>query len=199
MHPCQTENCGDFVKLLKTIKAKKVLDLGCGTGRHTIALAKNGFETYGIDISKNALKVCRERLKDKNLKADLKLGDIYKLSPYQDNFFDGVISTNALHHGRVYQIKKLIKEIQRILKPGAIIMVEVPRKVGKFYDKEIESGTVVPQEGSEQGIPHHIFRDKNEVREFFKNFEVIKIFKKQKKNLPKPSHHFLMLGRNLSE
>jgi methylase of polypeptide subunit release factors len=51
-----------FVKLLRKIKAKRILDLGCGTGRHVIALAKKGFEVYGVDISKKALNLAKERL-----------------------------------------------------------------------------------------------------------------------------------------
>ena len=93
-----------FVKLLRYIKAKRILDLGCGTGRHVIALAKRGFEVYGIDIAKNALNLARERLKEKNLKAKLKIGDIYKKLPFKNNFFDGLISTKTIHHARIFKI-----------------------------------------------------------------------------------------------
>jgi len=57
-------NLPKFVKLLRKIKAKKILDLGCGTGRHVIALAKRGFEVYGIDTAKKALNLTKERLKE---------------------------------------------------------------------------------------------------------------------------------------
>ena len=189
------EDFDQFVKLLKERKAKRILDLGCGTGRHTMALAKLGFDVYGIDISKNALAVCRKRLAEDHLRAEVILGDMYQTLPYQDNFFDGLISTNALHHALVKDIKKLIGEIERILKPGAVIMVEFPRQVGKIRDKEIEPGTVVPIEGSEKGIPHHLSKDENELKELFKNFEIIKILKKEKKNKSKTSYHFMMFGK----
>ena len=184
----------EYLKLLKKQQAKRVLDLGCGTGRHAIALAKEGFDVYGIDISGNALAVCRDRLKEENLSANIILGDMYQTLPYKDNFFDGLVSINVLHHNKIAQIKSLIKEIERVLKHGAVIMVEVPRQVGAMRDVEIEPGTVVPAQGSEEGIPHHIFKDEDELKDFFKNFKIIKILKKQKRNFSKSSYHFLMFG-----
>jgi len=183
------ENFSEFIGLLRVRKAKKILDLGCGTGRHTIALAKKGFEVYGIDISKNALAVCRQRLKEENLKANIVFGDMYQTLPYEDHYFDGLVSINVLHHNKIAEIKSLIKEIERVLKPGA-----VPRQVGEMRDYEIEPGTVVPESGSEVGIPHHIFKDESEVRNFFKSFEIIKIVHKEKKNFAKANYHFLMFG-----
>jgi len=189
------EDFGEFIKLLKQKGAKKVLDLGCGTGRHTIALAKEEFEVYGIDIAKNALSVCRKRLAEDHSRAEVILGDMYQTLPYEDKFFNGLISTNVLHHNKVVEIKKLVEEIERVLKPGALIMVEVPRQVGEIRDKEIEPGTVVPSQGSEKGIPHHLFKNENELKEFFPNFKIIKIVKKEKRNLSKSSHHFLMFAK----
>jgi ubiquinone/menaquinone biosynthesis C-methylase UbiE len=188
------EDFGDFVNLLKKRNAKRVLDLGCGTGRHTIALVKEGFEVYGIDISRNALAVCQQRVKEKNLSANIILGDMYQTLPYKENFFDGLISTNVLHHNKVAEIKGLIREIERILKPGALIMVEVPRQVGEMRDFEIEPGTVAPEGGSEQGIPHHIFKDERELRNFFPAFGIIQVIPEEKKNKLKISYHFLMFA-----
>ncbi len=84
---------------------------------------------------------------------------MYQTLPYKDNFFDGLISTNVLHHNKVAEIKGLIREIERVLKPGVVIMIEVPRQVGEMRDFEIEPGTVIPESGSEEGIPHHVFKN----------------------------------------
>ncbi len=50
------EDFGDFVDCLKSGKPKEMFDLGCGTGRHTIALVKEGFEVDGIDISRKCVR-----------------------------------------------------------------------------------------------------------------------------------------------
>lgn len=191
------ENFDDFIRLLKDNKAQKVLDLGCGTGRHTIALAKEGFEVYGIDISRNALKVCRERLKEENLEADLQFADIYKPLPYEDDFFDGMISASTLHHAIIKDIKGLIKELARVLQPSAVMMIDVPTSIDDFHPdsrQAIEPGTFVRTKSAEKGIPHHVFKDKKELKDFFGNFEVIKIALK-KVNIPQSHPHFVMFGR----
>jgi SAM-dependent methyltransferase len=184
-----------FVKLLRKIKAKRILDLGCGTGRHIIALAKRNFEVYGIDIAKKALNLARERLKEEGLKAKLKVGDFYKKLPYKDKFFDGVISIKALHHARVFKIKRLIKEIERVMKPGGILMIEVPRKKKRHSRKykKIEPRTFVPLEGPEAGVPHFIF-DKKELKKFFANFEILDIYI-TRDEIQTPSPHYTMFAK----
>jgi len=186
-----------FVKLLRKIKAERILDLGCGTGRHIIALAKRNFEVYGIDIAKKALNLTKERLKEEGLKARLRAGDFYKKLPYKDKFFDGVISINALHHARVFKIKKLIKEIERVMKAGGILMIEVPRKKKRHSNKKykkIEPGTYTPLKGPEEEVPHHIF-DEAELKNFFSHFEILDIHHTGEDKIRTPSPHYTMFAK----
>lgn len=166
-----------FAKLLRKIKAKNVLDLGCGTGRNTIALARMGFKVYGIDIVPKAVRMAKAWLKHENLRADIKIGDIYKKLPYRNNFFDGVISIAVLHHAKVFQIKKLIKELEKVMRAGGILMVQVPKKEKTRFreDKEIEPGTFLRLKGSEKGVLHHVFANKEELKSFFPDFKILDI------------------------
>ncbi|MEK7072020.1 MAG: class I SAM-dependent methyltransferase, partial [Patescibacteria group bacterium] len=45
------------MKVFKKAKVKKVLDLGCGAGRNTWPMAKNGFEVYGLDLAKDGINL----------------------------------------------------------------------------------------------------------------------------------------------
>jgi SAM-dependent methyltransferase len=56
-----------IVKFFKKNNVKRVLDLGCGSGRHLIHLSKHGFDVFGIDISKHGLKIAREWLNKEGL------------------------------------------------------------------------------------------------------------------------------------
>ena len=47
---------------------QKVLDLGCGSGRHCELLIKQGYQVYGCDVSANAIKMTIERIRKLNLK-----------------------------------------------------------------------------------------------------------------------------------
>jgi cyclopropane fatty-acyl-phospholipid synthase-like methyltransferase len=99
------EDLPRVVRLLKKSGAKRVLDLGCGSGRHLVYLAKQGFNVYGIDNSKSGIEIGKNWLKKEGLKANLKIGDIYKNLPYPDDFFDAIISTQTLHHERLKKLE----------------------------------------------------------------------------------------------
>jgi len=184
------EDIPKIVKLFKERGVKRVLDLGCGSGRHMVYLAKHDFEVYGIDISPQGIKIAREWLKKEKLKANLKVGDVYKKLPYQNDFFDAIISTQALHHNKIENIRKLIKEIERILKPGGLIFVTVRRALRvkgwkknkivihrwKWKKKKVKYKVIglriyVPVEGGEKGLIHFCF-NKKLIRKEFKNFKI---------------------------
>ena len=59
------------VQIMLHNKCKRVLDLGCGTGRHTLFLAQNNFEVYGTDISQTAIDSTRQRALQLNFNVKL--------------------------------------------------------------------------------------------------------------------------------
>lgn len=175
----------EIKELFQKHNVKKILDLGCGSGRHIIYLAKNNFDVYGIDIAEAGIKLTKEWLEKENLKANLKIGSIYKKLPYPNNFFDAVISTRAIHHERIEKIRKAIHEVERILKPGGLVFVTVrKRKFRRFYPKHsiiekygkqetryevIGPRIYIPIDGGEKGLVHYLF-NKELIRKEFHNF-----------------------------
>ncbi len=197
------EDIPKILTLFKKHDVKKILDLGCGSGRHVIYFAKRGFDVYGIDIAKEGIKIAKDWLEKKKLQASFKIGSIYKKLPYQDNFFDAVISTNVIHHAKIKDIKKAIREIERVLKPKGLIFITVrKRKFRKFYPKltiiekygkqktkymVIEARTYVPTEGGEKGLIHYLF-NKKLLRKEFKNFKIHDIW------VDSDRRHYCLLG-----
>jgi len=166
-----------LVKLLRKNNAKKVLDLGCGSGRHAVFLAKAGFDVYGMDDSKSGLKQTKEWLRSLSLRAKLKNADCYKKFPHKDNFFDAIISVQVIHHAKIEDIGFCISEIERTLKPGGIVFITVPKtKTNNFRSKikMIAPRTFVPLDGHEVGTPHYLF-NKELLRKNFKNFKILSI------------------------
>jgi len=51
--------------------SKRILDIGCGTGRHAIELAKRGYQVTGIDLSESQLKRAQQKAKNENVHIDL--------------------------------------------------------------------------------------------------------------------------------
>lgn len=197
------EDMPKIVKLFKQRNVKRVLDFGCGSGRHTVYLAKRGFEAYGIDIAPIGIKITKDWLKREKLQANLKIGSIYKKLSYKNNFFDAVISTQVVHHEEIKNIRKAIKEIERILKPRGLIFITVrKRKFKKFQLKSkiieifrkqrtickvIGPRTYIPIEKGEKGLIHYLF-NKELLRKEFKNFKIYDIWAESNKR------HYCLLG-----
>ncbi len=59
---------------MKSENVKKVLDIGFGLGRHLVFFAKEGFDTYGIEITQSGFDHCKEWLEVEGLDADICIG-----------------------------------------------------------------------------------------------------------------------------
>jgi SAM-dependent methyltransferase len=71
----------DFIeKEIGYNKTIKILDIGCGTGRHAIELARRGYNIVGIDLSESQLKRAREKASEQNLKIVFQQRDARKLT-----------------------------------------------------------------------------------------------------------------------
>jgi 2-polyprenyl-6-hydroxyphenyl methylase/3-demethylubiquinone-9 3-methyltransferase len=94
---------------------KTVLDIGCGAGILTNALAEKGHTVSGIDLSESSLKVAEAR--DATKKVDYRAANAYSL-PYPNQTFDVVCAMDVLEH--VEEPALLISEASRVLKPGGL-------------------------------------------------------------------------------
>jgi len=76
----------DFIeKELNFDKSLKILDVGCGTGRHSIELTKRGYHVTGVDLSESQLKRAKEKATEQNLFIDFQQHDARKL-PFNSEF-----------------------------------------------------------------------------------------------------------------
>lgn len=76
----------DFIeKEIDHIKTTKILDIGCGTGRHSIELSKRGYLVKGVDLSKSQIERAIEKSKEQGLKIDFSVADARNLE-YESKF-----------------------------------------------------------------------------------------------------------------
>ena len=100
-----------------TREETRVIEVGCGAGNNLWFAAREGFNVAGIDGSESAITFVRKRFESEGLKGDLRVGDFTKL-PFDDNDFNMAIDRAALSHTPGWAIRKAIREIRRVLKPG---------------------------------------------------------------------------------
>lgn len=102
--------------ILETIgRDKKILDIGCGAGLLANALAKEGHEVFGVDLSPSTLKIAKKHDATQTVVYDL--ADAAAL-PYPTQTFDVVSAMDLLEH--VENPQQVISEASRVLKPGGL-------------------------------------------------------------------------------
>lgn len=112
-------------------QGKKILEVGAGTGRFSIALAMIGANVVSSDITGGMLRVARERALQAGASESMNLlrTDAQSLA-VRDATFDGCICINVLNH--IGEDKRALKEISRSLKPGGFLIANFPI-VFSFY------------------------------------------------------------------
>ncbi len=119
----------DFRRHFPLQAGERVLDLGCGNGRHTLEAARFPVCVVGLDFSRedlNAAKFMCEDLKRKRETkghADFIVGDAQHL-PFKDGVFDKSLCTEVFEH--IPDDRRGIAEFERVTKPGAQVAVSVP-------------------------------------------------------------------------
>ena len=131
-----------FLKALNSgeLGQGKALDLGCGVGAKSIALAEKGFKVTGIDISPTAIGYAQGKAKKAGLKIKFVATDATNLSFLGDEKFDFVLDWACLHSISKTKRKKYIEGIIRHTKKGSKLLLRCFSK----YKNENKSGFSAP-------------------------------------------------------
>jgi len=176
-----------FLKFLKKdqkyrVEERNILDLGCGTGRNSNYLADKGNSVIGIEISKTAIEIAKQRAKDMNVIVDYRIGDIGAPYGIEDSSIDVVLditSSNSLNEfGRgVY-----MNEVKRVLKDGGYIFVRALAKDGNKNVKNLlktspgrEHDTYIIKE---IGLTERVFSKDDFIAIYGKFFKILHLEKK---------------------
>jgi SAM-dependent methyltransferase len=116
-----------------------VLDLCCGTGRHSIILQRKGWTMIGLDLSKNLLAIAKQNMTREGVDFPLILGDL-RFFPFRQAF-DAVISmfTSFGYLPSEDDDVKSFKEIKRILRKGGRFVLDVANRdhiIRVFHERE---------------------------------------------------------------
>ncbi len=102
------------------------LDLGCGTGKQTILLARRAGRVIGIDISERMIEVARKRC-EASSNVNFVTGDITKL-PFEDGYAQAVLAYGDVVGHNFTAVDVVLREMVRVCAPRGLISFEVDSK-----------------------------------------------------------------------
>lgn len=111
---------------IDTSKKRKILDLGCGSGRNTLMAARLGCSALGVDYVKKAIAIANAQAKREGLDTRVRFiqADITKLKPCQFGVFDSCILNEVIEHIGDYQ--KVLNFAYSSLKKGGKLILTTP-------------------------------------------------------------------------
>lgn len=116
------------------IPTGKALDFGCGVGRLTQALADYFEEVYGVDIAPSMIELAKKYNRQGN-KCKYFLNGTDNLGLFPTHSFAFVYSKITLQHIAPEYSKKYIKEFLRLLKPGGLLLFQLPGEPSALMQK----------------------------------------------------------------
>jgi ubiquinone/menaquinone biosynthesis C-methylase UbiE len=143
----------DFIDVATDIeKGGRLLDLGCGIGRHVIYCHEMGLESYGIDLSSTAVNVALDWGRNSGLlevEQKIRQGDIRQL-PWENNFFRYAVSHGVLDSMPFGIARTACIELARVMHVGGLFYCDLISGDDSQHSREF-SGEEVVQTAHEQG------------------------------------------------
>lgn len=116
----QLERTQGICRLLAHGPNRRVLDVGCGYAHLLRALASQGFETHGCDISSALIQYH----KASSPFSQFTLSHLEEALPYDDGWYDVVVASEVIEH--VYDVRDFILKLSRCLRPGGSMVLTTP-------------------------------------------------------------------------
>lgn len=122
---CEGEMNRRAARLLELNRCDQVLDVGCATGRTTLAVAhcldaRRGGLAVGVDASPQMIRLARRKIRRQPCRFDLAAAESL---PYGDSVFDKAVSTMFFHHLAGADKLRALREVGRVLRPGGLFVV----------------------------------------------------------------------------
>ena len=105
------------------VNAKNIIEVGAGTGRYSVALAKEGFDVTAVELVEHNLDILRQKLDGSETLTAIQ-GNALDLSQFADGSFDMTLLLGPMYHLFTFEDKKkALSEAVRVTKPGGFILV----------------------------------------------------------------------------
>ena len=166
-----------FANVWKMQGKTRLLDLGCGIGRHSMLFYDYGFKVTACDITPYAINYIKNWQKERGINFDVIECDMLNM-PFKNNSFDCIYAYHVLSHTNLEGFIKLFDKIYDILDKDGEIYFDVLSKKCHLYTKsgypKIDNNTILSKAENEYDVPHICF-DYDELKEILKKFKMINI------------------------
>jgi len=166
----------------------KILDFGCGIGRHVKFLDEYNLDAYGFDLSEEAISYAHKYFKKLNLDQLQKkviCSDITNL-PYESNFFNFMLSHGVLDSMNYKIAKKGIKELHRVLDSKGVIFFDLISTLDSSFKNEDDMDQLVEND-HERGTIQSYY-DLNRINDLLRDkFNIIELYENSRIDLLKKS------------
>lgn len=173
-----------FAATARLASAERALDLGCGIGRHAIALAKLGFTVDALDASAEGLACTRAGARDLPVRThQSRMTEL----PFPDETFDLVVSWNVIYHGDPEVVQRTVAEIARVTRRGGRLIATMltTRNVNFGIGREVAPDTWADETARDDKVHPHFYCDAERLAGLFRDFHLITL---REDNLGKPGH-----------
>lgn len=130
------------LRLLGAVKAKRVLDLGCGPGRNAVALARQGAHVVGIDAAPRMIALARELAAEHDVRVEWRVGDLVELAWLRAGSIDLALSTGVLEH--VDDLDRVLRQVHRVLRTNGPFVFTHPHPFALCATREIDGDGTLP-------------------------------------------------------
>jgi len=179
-------------EFINIIPKGRALDIGAGEGRNSIFLAQNGFLVEAIDKISEGLEKCKKLAKKHNLSINIIVQDVREFN-FQEGKYSLILAIASLDFLKKIEVERILTKIKKSLVSSGFVLLVVFSTEDPLYQKikvmglkEIEENTFfLPKSNS-----YRHFFTKDEIRNAFNDFEIIRLKQKMIEDTSHGKPHF---------
>ena len=135
---------GNFFGIERAQRSRtKILEVGCGSGANLWMVAREGYDAYGLDLSVEALKLCKTMLESWGVSAGLVAGSMVSL-PYRKSIFSAVVDVFSAYCLNEMEFSRYLDEVERVTMPGGRFFSYAPSKNSDAFRNYEPAGKIDP-------------------------------------------------------